>query len=109
MLRIFVSALIAFSFSVQAEEGIASWYGRENHTSSSGKKLNHNTPAAAHRTLPLGSRVRVTSTRTKKSVVVVIEDRGPYKKQRIIDVNKSAALSLGMVKSGTARVIVEKL
>jgi rare lipoprotein A len=91
------------------QKGVASWYGRENKVSSTGKRLQHNTPAAAHRTLPLGSKIKITSLRTKRSVVAVIVDRGPYIKNRIIDVNLLAAVQLGMVKSGTARVTIQKL
>ena len=88
---------------------VASWYGRENKISAAGKKLHNDIPAAAHKTLPLGSRVKITSLKTKKSVVAVIVDRGPYTKNRIIDVNLLAAVRLGMVKSGTAKVTLQKL
>jgi rare lipoprotein A len=91
------------------ETGIASWYGKENKISSTGKKLNRSLPAAAHKTLPIGCLVRVTSYRTKKSVIVLIEDRGPFHKQRIIDLNFCAARQLGMLESGTAKVTVEKI
>jgi rare lipoprotein A len=91
------------------QRGVASWYGRENKISSAGKRLHNDTPAAAHKTLPLGSRVKITSLKTKKSVVAVIVDRGPYIKNRIIDVNLLAAVQLGMVKSGTARVTIQRL
>lgn len=91
------------------QSGVASWYGRENKISAAGKKLHNDTPAAAHKTLPLGSRVKITSLKTKKSVVAVIVDRGPYTKNRIIDVNLLAAVRLGMVKSGTTKVTIQKL
>ena len=76
------------------QKGVASWYGKENKVSAAGKRLHNNIPAAAHKTLPLGSKVKITSLRTKKSVVVVIVDRGPYKHGRIIDVNLLAATTL---------------
>ena len=91
------------------QSGVASWYGRENKISSAGKRLHNDTPAAAHKTLPLGSRVKITSLKTKKSVVAVIVDRGPYTKNRIIDVNLLAAVRLGMVKSGTTKVTIQRL
>jgi rare lipoprotein A len=89
--------------------GVASWYGKENSRSCSGKRLHHNVPAAAHKHLPLGSWVKVTSTRSRKSVVVLIEDRGPYKKNRIIDLNLPAAKQLGITKKGIDHVSLEVL
>ena len=92
---------------MQAAVGTASWYGKENRISSTGKKLNSKNPGAAHRTLPIGSKARVTSLKTNKSVVVIIEDRGPYKKSRLIDLNYAAAKQLGIIHSGLERVRVE--
>ena len=66
------------------QQGTASWYGRENHISSTGKKINHNKPAVAHKTLPIGSKIKITSLKTKKSVIATVEDRGPFKRNRII-------------------------
>ena len=109
-----ISLLLMFLIPVTSEaiphqKGIASWYGNENRISSSGKRLNKHLPAAAHRYLPLGSLVKVTSTKTKKSVIVLVEDRGPYIKNRIIDLNYKAAKQLGMVKRGLEEVILEKV
>lgn len=95
--------------ALAAEKGVASWYGEENRVSASGKRLNHSVPALAHKTLPLGTMVKVTNTKTKASVIAVVEDRGPYKKGRIADLNLPAAKKLGMVKSGLAKVTVEKV
>lgn len=91
------------------QKGVASWYGKENKIASTGKRLHNNIPAAAHKTLPIGSRVKITSLKTSKSVVAVIVDRGPYTKNRVIDVNLLAAVQLGMVKSGTAYVTIQRL
>lgn len=91
------------------QKGVASWYGKENRLASNGKRLSNNIPAAAHKTLPLGSRIKITSLKTRKSVVAVVVDRGPYTKNRIVDVNLLAAVQLGMVKSGTAKVTIQKL
>ena len=91
------------------QTGIASWYDKENKISSSGKRLCRNSPALAHRTLPMGTWVKITDTKTRKSVVAVVEDRGPYIHGRIVDLNKSAAKQLGILKSGVAKVSVEKL
>lgn len=77
--------------------GIASYYG------------SHNSLTAAHRSLPFGTRVRVTNKRNGRSVVVRINDRGPFIRGRIIDVSVAAAHKLGMVQSGIAPVILEIL
>ena len=104
--------LILTSTSAEAapkQKGIASWYGTENRISSTGKRIQHYKPALAHRTLPIGTTVKITNIKTHKSVIAVVEDRGPYVYSRIVDVNKAAAKKLGMIKSGTAKVIVEKI
>lgn len=89
--------------------GVASWYGSENNRSCSGKPLARYLPAVAHKTLPMGTRVKITSHRTKKTVVAIVEDRGPYTKNRIVDLNLVAARKLGIVKSGISRVTLEKI
>ncbi len=91
------------------EMGIASWYGKENYKSCTGKKLDHQKPALAHKTIPLGTIVKITDIKTKKSVVAVVEDRGPYVKGRIADLNIPAAKELGILKCGIAKVTLEKL
>lgn len=100
---------ITVADSAGVENGMASWYGPENSKSSTGKPLHHKVPAAAHKTLPIGSMVKITSVRTNKSVVVVIEDRGPYVRGRVVDVNMAAAKQLGIIKSGITKVTVEKI
>lgn len=102
--------LFAVGFNASAaEKGVASWYGAENSVSASGKKLHHKVPALAHKTLPLGSMVKITNTKTKSSVVAIVEDRGPYKAGRIVDLNLPAAKKLGIVKTGLATVKVERI
>lgn len=91
------------------QKGIASWYGTENSVSSTGKRIQHHRPALAHRTLPIGTMVKITNIKTNKSVIATVEDRGPYIYSRIVDVNKAAAKKLDMINSGTAKVIVEKI
>ena len=100
---------MALPSTALCQNGIASWYGNENKKSSTGKKINHKTPAAAHRYYPRGSKIKITVLKTKKCVVAVVEDRGPYKKNRIVDVNKCAANELGIVSSGLAMVSVKLL
>jgi rare lipoprotein A len=93
------------------ETGLASWYGREFHgkLTASGEVFNQEKFTAAHRTLPWGSRVKVTNLTNGKSVEVRINDRGPFSKGRIIDVSRAAARVLGLVTSGIASVRVERL
>ncbi|MEA5579803.1 septal ring lytic transglycosylase RlpA family protein [Nodularia harveyana UHCC-0300] len=90
-------------------QGIASFYGRgfAGRPTATGERFNPEAMTAAHRTLPFGTRVRVTNTRNGRSVVVRINDRGPFIRGRIIDVSTGAARSLGMIRSGVAPVKVE--
>jgi rare lipoprotein A len=93
------------------QKGRASWYGRMFHgrKTASGEKFNMNALTAAHRTLPLASYVRVTNEANHKTVVVKINDRGPYVKGRIIDLSYAAAAKLGMRSDGTQKVKIEGL
>ncbi len=89
--------------------GTASWYGRPYHgrKTASGQIYNMNAPTAAHPTLPLGTRVRVTNLANHRSVVLTVNDRGPFAKGRIIDVSRHAADRLGFRRAGITRVRVE--
>ncbi|MBN1604236.1 MAG: septal ring lytic transglycosylase RlpA family protein [Chitinispirillaceae bacterium] len=91
------------------QKGQASYYSDKLHgrKTASGERYNKKAMTAAHRKLPFNTVVKVTSTRTGKSVVVRINDRGPFTKGRIIDLSRAAAERVGMVKSGVAHVIVE--
>ncbi len=93
------------------ERGIASWYGGKFHgrRTANGETYNMYDLTAAHRWLPFGTLVRVTNLRNHKSVVVRINDRGPFVKNRIIDLSYAAARALDMIKTGTAPVELEKL
>lgn len=92
-------------------EGNASFYGGKFHgrKTASGAIFNKHAMTAAHRNLPFGTRVRVTHVHNGRSVVVTINDRGPFIKSRIIDVSRAAAEQLGMVQQGVARVRLERL
>jgi rare lipoprotein A len=96
---------------VLVETGIASWYGAPYHNrrGSNGEIYDMNAMTAAHRTLPLGSIVRVTSLESHKSAVVRITDRGPFIEGRIIDLSQAAAKQIGLVRQGTGQVRVEVL
>ncbi|MFN6571466.1 hypothetical protein A6770_31625 [Nostoc minutum NIES-26] len=96
---------------VMTFRGMASFYGYDGSGSqtASGERFNPEAMTAAHRSLPLGTKVRVTNTRNGRSVVLRINDRGPYIRGRIIDVSAGAARILGMVSSGVAPVHIEVL
>jgi len=101
--------------SIGAEElrlaGIASYYADEFHgrTTSNGETYDMHALTAAHRTLPFNTRVRVTNLANNKSVVVRINDRGPFVGDRIIDLSYRAAQELSMIGPGTARVTLQIL
>jgi rare lipoprotein A len=89
--------------------GVASWYGPGFHgrTTANGERYDMHGMTAAHKSLAFGTRVRVTNETNGKSVVVRINDRGPYVGKRIIDLSKSAAQAIDMIGPGTAAVTVE--
>jgi rare lipoprotein A len=91
------------------EIGQAAWYDLVGSRTSSGERLDVSTPTAAHRSLPLGSCAKVTSLDTGRSVIVKINDRGPYSRGFIIDLSPRAANELGMRHAGVAAVAVEPL
>ena len=93
------------------ETGIASWYGAPYHNrrGSNGETYDMHAMTAAHRTLPLGSIVRVTDTATGRSAIVRITDRGPFIEGRIVDLSQAAAKKIGLVQKGTAQVRLEVL
>ncbi len=93
------------------EDGIASWYGKDFHgkKTANGERYNMYSMTAAHKLLPLGTKVRVTHLRTGRSIVVRVNDRGPFVGNRIIDLSYAGARELGIIGTGTARVRVEAL
>ena len=94
-----------------SQSGMASFYHDRFHgrKTASGTRYDKNELSAAHKTLPLGTRVRVTDSRTGRDVVVRINDRGPYVKGRVIDLSRAAANKLGLMAKGVSRVKVEVL
>jgi rare lipoprotein A len=94
-----------------SERGIASWYGDDFHgkASANGECYNMYAYTAAHKTLPLPTIVRVTNLENNKSIVVKVNDRGPFVRGRIIDLSYAAAQSLDIVRTGTAPVLVEAI
>ena len=89
--------------AAKSTAGMASYYKSGKQTAN-GERFNPNGLTAAHRTLPFGTRVRVTNLRNGKSVVVRINDRGPFIRGRVIDLSLGAANFVGMTKSGVAKV-----
>ncbi|HUO57319.1 MAG TPA: septal ring lytic transglycosylase RlpA family protein [bacterium] len=90
-------------------EGVASWYGVDfnGRLTASGEVYDMYKFTAAHKTLPLGTRVRVTNLENGKTTEVTINDRGPYVKGRVIDLSRTAGRAIGMRESGTAKVKLE--
>ncbi len=93
------------------ERGLASWYGRKFHgqKTSSGEIYDMFAMTAAHKTLPIPSYARVTNVKTGKSVVVRVNDRGPFHSERVIDLSYAAAARIGIVNAGSALVEVERV
>ena len=93
------------------QTGVASWYGKKFHgrKTANGERYDMYTMSAAHKTLPLPSMVRVTNLDNGRSVVVRVNDRGPFVKSRIIDLSYAAAKALGYDTQGTARVRVQSI
>ena len=92
-------------------EGVASYYGHElaGNRTASGERFDPAGLTAAHRSLPLGTKLRVTNQSNGDAVIVRVNDRGPFAKSRLIDLSLGAAREIGMVRTGTARVTVEIL
>ena len=93
----------------EVQIGIASYYGKEFHRklTANGQKFNMYKVSAAHKTLPLGTRVKVTNLNNGKSIRLTINDRGPFKKGRILDLSYKAAQKLGFVNEGTTKVRID--
>jgi rare lipoprotein A len=97
--------------AVSVQTGQASWYGKAfaGKATASGEIFNHELLTAAHRSLPLGTKVRVTNVANGKSVEVKVNDRGPYVGGRIIDLSRAAARALGMIEDGLTEVRLETI
>ena len=111
-LFLFVTATArAVTRTVKTVVGIASYYGHvhQGRRMANGQRFDESKLTAASRTLPLGTRVKVTSLQNQKSVIVTITDRGPAVKTRVIDLSTAAARALGMISRGVDKVRVEPL
>jgi rare lipoprotein A len=116
MLKLIFSVLLALgmllstpTYSTAAENGVASWYGHPYHgrKTASGERYNMWAFTAAHRTLPFGTKLRVTYK--GRSVIVRVNDRGPFIKGRSLDLSRAAADAIGCTAVGICRVTMEKL
>jgi len=94
-----------------SQTGTASWYGRQFHgrKTASGETFDMNGMTAAHRSLPLNCYIRVTNKNNGKSVVVKVNDRGPFHGNRVLDLSYGAAKQIGITNAGTAKVRIERV
>ena len=108
---VFWGSPAAADSAMPAQVGHASWYGEDfaSRLTASGQRFDPQKLTGAHRTLPFGSKVRVTNLRNGRSVLVTITDRGPFRSRREIDLSYSAARLLGMVRVGVVDVLIEPL
>jgi rare lipoprotein A len=114
LLALLISLPMATSARVKTghiQRGVASYYhdSLQGNRTANGEIYNKRIRSAAHKTLPLGAKVRVTKLSNGKSIVVKINDRGPFVKGRIIDLSRRAARDLGIIHSGVAKVKIEVL
>jgi len=103
------SSVIAVGREGFPQYGDASWYGNPHHgrITANGERFDMHDYTAAHKSLPFGTVLKVTNLRNGKSVVVRVNDRGPFVNKRIIDVSYAAAKNIGILKSGATRVRIE--
>ncbi|PSD38774.1 septal ring lytic transglycosylase RlpA family protein [Acinetobacter radioresistens] len=94
-----------------SQTGVASWYGRQFHgrKTASRETFDMNAMTAAHRSLPLNCYIRVTNRSNGKSVIVKVNDRGPFHGNRVLDLSYGAAKSIGVTNAGTAKVSIERV
>lgn len=105
------SALSFFVTTANAQCGRASWYGPGFHgrTTANGERFNQGALTAAHKSLPFGTKLRVTNKRNGRSVVVRVNDRGPFVRGRMLDLSKGAAGQIGMISSGSGSVCIARV
>jgi rare lipoprotein A len=106
-----VSCTLAVPAFAEQSSGAASWYGPgfQGRQTANGETFDQNALTAAHKTLPFGTQVRVTYEGTGESVVVRINDRGPYAHGRVIDLSREAAEEIGLLGAGVGQVRLEVL
>ena len=94
-----------------SEVGLASFYSDkfEGKITASGQVYAQRKLTAAHRTIPFNTRIRVTNLKNNRVIIVIVNDRGPFAKDRILDLSKAAAIKLGFIKNGTTKIMLEIL
>lgn len=110
MLRAALAAAVLLCAATisHAETGGASWYGPTGNRTANGEHYDGSGMTCAHRTAPFGTRLRVTDTRTGRSIVCRVNDRGPWIAGRIVDLSRAAADRLGILSRGVARVTITR-
>ena len=103
-----VGASVTSATAAAGQCGRASWYALHSKTAS-GERMNPSAMTAAHRTLPFGTKLRVTNQNNGKSVIVRINDRGPFIRGRVLDLSKGAAGQLGFIGSGQTAVCMARV
>ena len=106
---VFFIFCLSSSLSIAAEEGIASYYSDvfQGKKTAGGSTYDRNKLTAAHKTLPFGTKVKITDLKNDKSVIVTITDRGPYSKKRMVDISYAAAEKIGLINAGISKVRME--
>lgn len=106
-----LSAVASTTVNRFSQSGVASWYGRQFHgkKTASGEVFDQNGLTAAHRSLPLNCYVKVTNKSNGKSVIVKVNDRGPFSSNRVMDLSYGAAKQIGLVNAGSGNVVIERV
>ena len=106
-----LSAVASTTVTKFSQTGVASWYGRQFHgkKTASGDIFDQNALTAAHRSLPMNCYIKVTNKSNGKSVVVKVNDRGPFSSNRVVDLSYAAAKPIGIVNTGTGNVVIERV
>lgn len=97
-----------FSLPAHAQCGKASWYSLPGNKTANGERMNPSAMTAAHRSLPFGTKIKVTNQRNGKAIMVRVNDRGPFVKGRVLDVSRAAANALGFVGAGHTSICMLK-
>ncbi|EFL89184.1 rare lipoprotein A [Ahrensia sp. R2A130] len=110
-MKIALTAALALAIitPAAAQTGSASWYALDGNMTASGERMNSSRMTAAHRKLPFGTKIKVTNLHNNRSVIVRVNDRGPFAKGRILDVSKGAARKLGFIGRGHAKVRIQRV
>ena len=111
LLMIALCSGAAIAHAAEPTTGLCSYYSRfhNGHITAGGEKFDSNAMTAAHRTYPMGTKLKLTNPANNKSVVVKVNDRGPFVKGREISVTRRAASELGLIKQGVGQVTIEQV